>query len=169
LAASVVAVEFSDLTWQLRHGSVYFHSRIVYSMKSKWSLTFQTVFITFHLAIRAEARPVSVSFLDSEEALQQTTNFLASQGIDANSIDWFRRVVKWHNKTSLGFDLAGFPKSNNGFYTFQSMSNLTDSLTQPLIYASHQVDLDLFILKKLGPTGHTFAWISKTKKICCFG
>jgi hypothetical protein len=41
-------------------------------------------------------------------------------------------------------DLGRFPTSHNGFYTFQSVSNLADSLLQPLIYASHRSDLDCF-------------------------
>ena len=113
-------------------------------MKLKLWLTGLVSIFVAHVVIRAEALPVSISFLDSEESLQQTTNFLASQGIDINSVDWFRRAVKWHNKTPLGFDLGGFPKSNDGFYTFQSMSNLTDLLPQPLIYARHEFDMDCF-------------------------
>jgi len=113
-------------------------------VKSKLWLTFLAGMFATHVVIRADALPVSISFLDSDEALQQTTSFLASKGIDTNSVDWFRRAVKWHNKTPLGFDLGGFPKSSDGFYTFQSMSNLTDSLPQPLIYAKHESDMNCF-------------------------
>ena len=105
-----------------------------------WLTVLISIFAT-HVVIRADALPVTISFLDNEEALKETTNFLASQGIESDSIDSFSGLVHWHNDSPLGFDFGRFPKSVNGFYTFQSISNLTDALPQPLITARHHPDM----------------------------
>ena len=101
-------------------------------------------FITLFIGTAMNASPVKISFLDSGDALKQTADFLTTKGCDSNSINLFRTVVHWNNESPLGFNLKKFPKSENGFYSFQSVSNLAKALTQPLIYANHPYQLNCF-------------------------
>ncbi len=93
---------------------------------------------------KLNAFPIKISFLDSEIALKETTDFLTLKGCDSNSVGLFKTVVNWNNESPLGFDLEKFPKKENGFYSFQSVSNLVGALTQPLIKAAHPYQLNCF-------------------------
>src|SRR5882724_7909393 len=86
-----------------------------------------------NIAVSLDASPVKISFFESENALNQTTDFLISKGCTLNSINLFRTVVHWNNEAPLGFDIKKFPKNEDGFYSFQSISNLVEALPQPII------------------------------------
>lgn len=101
-------------------------------------------FIALFIGTTLNASPVRISFLNNEDALKQTTDFLTSKGCDSNSINLFRTVIRWNNDSPLGFDLKKFPKNENGFYTFQSVSNLVAALPQPIINATHPYQLNCF-------------------------
>ena len=90
------------------------------------------------------ASPVRISFLDNEAALQQTSDLLAANGCDSNTINIFRMLVRWQNESPLGVDLKAFPKADQGFYTFRSVTNLIAALPQPLIDADHPQQFNCF-------------------------
>lgn len=96
------------------------------------------------VSTKLAAAPVKISFLDNESSVNETVSFLTSKGCDSNSASLFRTVVNWNNEHPLGFDLKKFPKNENGFYVFQSVSNLIEALPQPLIKASHPYQLNCF-------------------------
>ena len=108
----------------------------------------RTIFISllfFLLVEKAmEAAPIKISFLDNEDAIKQTTEFLLAKGCDQESVDSFRRVVDWYNSTPTDLDLEKFPPRETGFYSFQSVSNLVEALARPLIYTYHQNQLNCF-------------------------
>ena len=90
------------------------------------------------------ADPVEISFLDNENAIKQTADFLLSSGCDENFVKSFRKVIDWYNSTPTDLDLKKFPRRENGFYSFQSVSDLFAALPRPLIYTSHQSELNCF-------------------------
>ena len=106
------------------------------------------IFISLFFLLLAEksieADPIKISFLDNEAAIKQTTNFLLAKGCAPESVDSFRRVIDWYNSTSTDLDLKKFPPRENGFYSFQSVSNLVEALPHPLIYTEHQDELNCF-------------------------
>ncbi len=87
---------------------------------------------------------MKISFLDNETAIKQTTAFLLSKGCDQKAVSSFERVVEWYNKTPTDLDLKKFPPRKNGFYSFQSVSNLVEALPHPLIFTFHQNELNCF-------------------------
>lgn len=91
-----------------------------------------------------EASPIKISFLDNEEAIEQTTKFLLSNGCDLEAVSSFQRVVDWYNATPTDLNLKKFPPRVDGFYSFQSISNLIEDLPHPLIYTLHQSELNCF-------------------------
>jgi hypothetical protein len=91
-----------------------------------------------------EASPIKISFLDNEDAIKQTTDFLLAKGCDREAVSSFRRVIDWYNLTPTDLDLKKFPLRENGFYLFQSVSNLVEALPHPLIYTYHQNELNCF-------------------------
>jgi hypothetical protein len=91
-----------------------------------------------------EADPIKISFLDNEDAIKQTTEFLLAKGCDKESVRSFRRVIDWYNSTPTDLDLKKFPSRDNGFYSFQSVSNLVEAFAHPLIYTYHQNELNCF-------------------------
>ncbi|MEJ0090340.1 MAG: DUF4300 family protein [Limisphaerales bacterium] len=91
-----------------------------------------------------EAAPIKISFLDNEDAIKQTMEFLLAKGCDQESVRSFRRVIDWYNSTPTDLDLKKFPPQENGFYSFQSVSNLVEALARPLIYTYHQNELNCF-------------------------
>lgn len=108
----------------------------------------RTIFISllfFLLAEKSmEAAPIKISFLDNEDAIKQTTEFLLAKGCDRESVRSFRRVIDWYNSTPKDLDLKQFPPQENGFYSFQSVSNLVQAFPHPLIYTYHQNELNCF-------------------------
>jgi hypothetical protein len=123
-----------------RSGGVYYDV-----MKPITALFLEALAVcSLSIAFALRAAPVKISFLDNEDALKQTTGFLATNGCDSDSVNLFRTVVYWNNKSPLGFDLKRFPNNENGFYSFQSVSNLADALPQPLINAAHPDQLNCF-------------------------
>jgi hypothetical protein len=113
---------------------------VIRNILASLSFLFAGLSITFGL----DASPVKISFLDNEEALNQTTSFLATNGCDSNSVNLFRTAVRWNNESPLGFDLKKFPKNENGGYLFQSVTNLIEALPQPIINAAHGYQLNCF-------------------------
>src|SRR5882762_9138384 len=91
-----------------------------------------------------EAAPVKISFLDNEVAIKQTTEFLLAKGCDKESVSSFRRVIDWYNSTPTDLDLKKFPARTNGFYSFESVSNLVEAFPRPLIFTRHQGELNCF-------------------------
>jgi uncharacterized protein DUF4300 len=106
------------------------------------------IFISLFFLLLAEksveAAPIKISFLDNEDAIKQTTEFLLAKGCDQESVRSFRRVIDWYNSTPTDLDLKKFPQRENGFYSFQSVSNLVEALPHPLIYTRHQYELNCF-------------------------
>lgn len=92
----------------------------------------------------SQASPIKISFLDNEDAVKQTTELLLSEGCNPEAVRSFQRVVNWYNATPTDLDLKKFPLRENGFYTFQSISNLVEALPNPLIYTYHQNELNCF-------------------------
>lgn len=91
-----------------------------------------------------EAAPIKISFLDNEEAISQTTNFMLAQGCNQEAVNSFHRVVDWYNATPTDLNLKKFPTPESGFYSFQSVSNLVEALPHPLVYTHHQNELNCF-------------------------
>lgn len=92
----------------------------------------------------SKASPIKISFLDTEDAVKQTTALLLSEGCNHEAVSSFQRVVDWYNATPTDLDLKKFPPRVNGFYSFQSISNLVEALPHPLIYTYHQNELNCF-------------------------
>jgi hypothetical protein len=92
----------------------------------------RTIFILlFFLSLAEkpiEASPIKISFLDNEDAIKQTTEFLLAIGCDREAVNSFRRVIDWYNSTPTDLDLKKFPPRENGFYSFQSVSTVPAGL-----------------------------------------
>jgi hypothetical protein len=108
----------------------------------------RTIFILLCFLLLAEkpteASPIKISFLDNEDTNKQTTDFLLAKGCDQEAVSSFRRVIDWYNSTPTDLDLKKFPPRKNGFYSFQSVSNLVEALPHTLIYTYHQNELNCF-------------------------
>ncbi|MGD0745137.1 MAG: DUF4300 family protein [Verrucomicrobiota bacterium] len=110
-------------------------------MKDKF---FSLLFFSLLVGTNLDASPIKISFLDNEDAIKQTTEFLLAKGCDQETVSSFRRVIDWYNSTPTDLDLRKFPPRKNGFYVFQSVSNLVEALPHPLIYTYHQNELNCF-------------------------
>ena len=110
-------------------------------------LTFGHLLLLFFLQFTdytAISGPVRISFLNQTEALNQTTAFLSTNGCNQEAVRLFENVVRWNNISPLGFDTTRFPPCENGFYTFQSISNLLESLPQPILTANHPPQMNCY-------------------------
>jgi len=108
----------------------------------------KTILILLFLLLLAgkllEADPIKISFLDNEGAIKQTTEFLLAKGCDQESVRSLRGMIDWYNSTPTDLDLKKFPPREDGFYSFQSVSNLVAAFSRPLIYTKHQNELNCF-------------------------
>lgn len=106
-----------------------------------------TIFILLFLLFAGkflEASPVKISFLNNEDAIKRTMNFLLSKDCDQESVNSFRKVIDRYNASPTDLDLKKFPRNENGFYSFESVSNLIKAFSSPLILTKHQMELNCF-------------------------
>jgi hypothetical protein len=107
-------------------------------------ITFILVFL-FPIVIKSlDAAPIKISFLDNKNAIKQTTDFLLQKGCDKESVRLFQKGIDLYNSTPSDLDLKKFPPPENGFYSFQSVSDLVKALPRPLIYTGHRSELNCF-------------------------
>ena len=93
---------------------------------------------------RLRAAPIEISFLDSENAIQGTLALLSEKGCDQGTTNLFRSVIDWYNASPTDLDCKNFPPLQNGFYSFESTSNLAKALPHSLIYTRHRCELNCF-------------------------
>jgi hypothetical protein len=91
-----------------------------------------------------EANTVKISFLDNQDAIDQTVNFLLSKGYNQKAVNSFRKAIEWYNSSPKDLDLKKFPQLENGFYSFDSVSNLVGAFSHPLIFTRHRNELNCF-------------------------
>jgi hypothetical protein len=90
------------------------------------------------------AGSINVSFVDEDVAINQTEQFLLAQGCSKESVSSFHRVISWYNSTPSDLDLSKFPPKKDGFYRFNSVSNLTAKLKCRLTEVNHQPELNCY-------------------------
>jgi hypothetical protein len=105
-----------------------------------WSIV-AAVFATLLLV---EAGEVRVSFLNDTVALNGTIALLTTNGCSKEAISAFRRLVENHYAEEFEFDRSKFPKTDSGFYRFNSISNLVQALPHRLSDTKHFYGLNCF-------------------------
>jgi len=100
----------------------------------------------FTICVTGESQNVSmrISFLQNDEAINQTTNFLMLNGCSDRVVHSFCRVLNWYNASDTDLNTKRLSSSQNGFFPFQTIEALTEKLDCPLIYAHHQPELNCF-------------------------
>lgn len=116
-------------------------------------LAFLAVLLLSAVIVRAGS--IKVSFFDNEDTIVQTSEILRGDGCKADAISRFRRAVARYKSQPPGFDVKNFPREENGFFTFDSASNLVAALPQPLSKALHPFELTCFDLVILLTEGLT--------------
>ena len=100
---------------------------------------------TLHIAVAVvllcrmplEGATVRVSFLTDKASLSDTSEFLRKSGCGQSAASAFERAVKTYSLTGFDFDLSKFPKPREGFYSFESASNLVAALPHQLCNTAH--------------------------------
>jgi hypothetical protein len=90
------------------------------------------------------ASSIQLSFLDNEDAVRSTMEFLLAKGCSQEAVNSFRRVIDWYNASATDLNLTGFPMRDGGFYSFDSISHLVALIPKPLIFTYHQNELNCF-------------------------
>jgi hypothetical protein len=84
-----------------------------------------------------------MSFLNDPGSLTDTVEFLNHHGCE-HPTSTFRTVVESYYAEDFLLDRSKFPKANNGFYTFDTMSNLVHALPHPLCNTKHSWALNCY-------------------------
>ena len=91
------------------------------------------------------AAPVRVSFLDTDDAREDTLRILADAGCDSANLDALRKAIRHYYQTPLALDTASFPPANNGFHDFASIGDFVSALgTNQLSFLDHGFELNCF-------------------------
>jgi hypothetical protein len=85
---------------------------------------------------------VRVSFLNQGGALDSTVELLRIHGCQQDAVAAFRKAVQRYNSVPLGFDMSKFPFADDGFYTFQSTTQLLSALPIKLRDTPHLWELN---------------------------
>lgn len=107
---------------------------------------------TFHVAvavlllsrISAVAAPVRVSFLVERDGLPDTLTVLKNSGCTQEAMSRFKKAVENYQATALVWDFDKFPKSQKGFFHFESASHLVAALPHQLCDSKHAYDFNCF-------------------------
>ena len=91
-----------------------------------------------------KADPVRLSFLNNDTALKETLLFLKTAGCKNEALAAFQKEVEHYYSTPLKLDLSRFPQQQNGYYTFQSMTQLVATLPERLWEIPHPFELNCF-------------------------
>jgi len=108
--------------------------------------------LIFHVAVMAvltfrlplAAATVRASFLVESAALRDTLDILRNGGCTRVATGRFQRAVERYSSTAFDFDFRKFPKSREGFYTFESASRLVAALPFPLSDTPHDYEFNCF-------------------------
>jgi hypothetical protein len=92
----------------------------------------------------ADAGAFRVSFLDDPVSIESTTNFLLHQGCDQRTVNSFCRALSEYDSETSDLNLARFPRKTDGFYAFESVTDVVEALDRPLIYVRHRGGLNCF-------------------------
>lgn len=92
----------------------------------------------------AWAGSVRLSFLNHEAALQNTVDFLKSQGCKPEALAGFQKAVERYNSTVLQLDLSKFPQRTDGFYSFPSTSQLLTAIPHKLCDLPHPFEFNCY-------------------------
>ena len=104
---------------------------------------FLLVFI-LHLTIALNAETVRLSFLNGEQALNETTQLLSTNGCRATGITAFQKAVKQYYATGFNLNLSKFPPAQSEIYSFQSTTQLLATLPHPLRLTEHAWDFNCY-------------------------
>jgi hypothetical protein len=100
--------------------------------------------VALFLDIPLWASPVRISFLRDSESLQDTLKFLKSNGCGTDAIGAFQKAVERYNMTDLKLDFGKFPPAQNGFYSFQSSTQLLAVIPHRLNEMPHPFEFNCF-------------------------
>jgi hypothetical protein len=103
------------------------------------------------------AGAIRISFLTDDVSLQDTLNFFRDNGCKEDSLVAFQKAVENYNSTFSNFDFSKFPKSANGFYQFQSATQLVSALPYRLSNTPHSFTFNCFdtVIVLAGEKFHT--------------
>ncbi|HEV2209881.1 MAG TPA: hypothetical protein VG167_13965 [Verrucomicrobiae bacterium] len=87
---------------------------------------------------------VCISFLNEASALNSTMEFLKKHGCSGDGLLAFVRAVNYYNLLPFEVDRGKFPEAKNGFYSFQSMSQLIAALPSRLCEAPHPFEVNCY-------------------------
>lgn len=90
------------------------------------------------------AGSLRASFLRDAAAVRDTVTVLRNAGYTAETTRAFERAVERYYLTAFTLDLSRFPKLENGFYAFDSPSNLVAALPHQLSKTEHAYDFNCF-------------------------
>ena len=116
--------------------------------------TVQFVATLLLLSWALAAGEVRVSFLRETNVLRDTAKMLKQLKCEPGSIAAFEKAVKRYYTNEFQFDLGKFPKSSNGWYTFQSPSQLVAALPHRLEDTEHPYELNCYDTVILLSAGH---------------
>ena len=95
-------------------------------IRMKWTTiklpTVLSLILLLHGSLQAGT--VRISFLKDDGALRETLDLLRKAGCRDDSVAAFRKMVDHYNSTALKVDVSKFPQAQNGYYPFQSSSQL---------------------------------------------
>src|ERR1044072_7016322 len=107
-------------------------------------LAFGIIAIASFLTGRVEAGSVRISFLNDAAALENTTEVLRNSGCNRSAISTFCRFVDMYYTNGFDLDRSRFSKSQGGFYSFPTMTNLVEALPHRLCDTEHLWSLNCF-------------------------
>jgi len=91
-----------------------------------------------------QAGTLKVSFLDDQTAVRTTSDLLLANGCRPEAVSALKSAIARHDLSPPGFDRTKFPERVEGFYSFSSVSNLTEALPHRLCDSVHAFDLNCF-------------------------
>lgn len=100
----------------------------------------------------SNAGQVRISFLGDGPLLQETLAAVRPLSGTSESLSSFRKAVEYYNSATNSI-LARFARDQNGFYHFDSMTELVGALPFRLCDAPHETDLNCFDAVFLLTTG----------------
>jgi hypothetical protein len=100
------------------------------------------IVLFFHVQLQAGA--IRISFLNDDVGLPGTLSFLRDQGCRDDGVAAFQKAVARYNLTALDLDFSKFPRAKQGFYSFQSATQLLAVLPKRLCDVPHPFELNCF-------------------------
>lgn len=97
-------------------------------------------------ATTLQADTVRVSFLEGPIAVRATSELVLANGCKPEAVLALKSAIARHALSPPGFDRAKFPAPAEGFYTFDSVSNLVEALPHRLCDSTHSYGLNCFDL-----------------------